>query len=554
VIHEDQESYFSSQSPRPQGIGQATNQYNIPYRNIGGINNIPSPFQNILPFNSYSIGNYNMNNMNRTLLPSSRNAGNQGLGSSATGGGIANRPAQQYGQTGIATNEAATRATFGTGLVNPGQTSNQNHAFDDDFAGMVFGTDTNSMGLYGSTLNSGMDSNPFMQVSNNYNPLTNVGGGGMQQQNQKGHQGYEDISPVPKYDPDLLSAAPSYNTPTQYESFGEDEFEAKPNLRNVRVRPEHGAAPTTPCHPKRRTSQALDAISPATANTSSPAGSSTIDSNPEQGNKNNNINHSGRVSSGGGSGQAANNNSNPSPSTYQAHVPPNRIAEAGPVTHPDPEWRPYGINHWHVFLSQPTLLKYLSSTEIKDIREHCYQLASRGSPFGGGGEDDDEDGDDGEPPQPQPVAEGSPYTTDDAQAVWKHCDAYIRRRSQVRNNQAARRSRQRKDAETRYWKALAIKHGAPDHDFDMSLVEESDDSAAAGPQTRARARAVAQARPGSGGGGRQQGRQGAGAAASSRRASAPSATRPVMDAGDFDFNAPIEEEDAGHIDAFMGGF
>ncbi|KUI55051.1 hypothetical protein VP1G_02416 [Cytospora mali] len=137
---------------------------------------------------------------------------------------------------------------------------------------------------------------------------------------------------------------------------------------------------------------------------------------------------------------------------HNDHIPPNRIAEAGPIPHPDREWRPYGTNHWHIFLASPEILKYLSTSEIKEIREHCYQLSKAvedsGSPTNSG--------------LPFP---DSAYTTADAQTVWKHCDAYIRRRGQLRNNNAARRSRQRKEAELKYWKQKALEYGCPDHEF-----------------------------------------------------------------------------------------
>ncbi|KAH8747463.1 hypothetical protein F5883DRAFT_243836 [Diaporthe sp. PMI_573] len=551
VIHETGESYFSSQFPLLQGTAQGLVPDSFPYPNISGIGNFPSASQDPFSFNpSYSTGYYNMNNMSRTVLPSSRNARNQGLGSSGTGAGITKRSSHQHGQTGIATNQAATRAALDM-AVNPGQIFNQNQGFGVDLTGMDYPTDSqNIMGLYGSTLNSGLDPNSFALSS--YNPFPDVGGG--MPQNAQG-QDYRNISPVPKFDPDLLSASPDFITPNQYESFGEDEYESKPDSRGVRAQ-----GTPTPAARQRRTSLALADISPATAVTSSPADSSY--EAPEQ------------QGSGGGTGSGSGRQPT-NPPAYQAHVPPNRIAEAGPVRHPDPEWRPYGVNHWHVFLREPTTLKYLSSTEIKDIREHCYELASKKAASGEDGEDNDE---------PQPVTEGSPYTTADAQAVWKHCDAYVRRRSQVRNNQAARRSRQRKDAETRYWKAKALEYGAPDHEFDWSLAGESPPApapatapaqggssssraaAVAGEgggavQTRARARRQRQGGEGQVQGqgqgqgqgqiGRGGGRQGQAAA---RRASAPSSARP-----DFDFNQlPEYDEDdkrfGNDFDAFTGEY
>lgn len=517
VIHETGESFFSSQFPT-QGITQGHIQDPFLYPNISGIGNIPDASQDLFAFNptgDYNM-NMNMNNMSRTILPSSGNARNQVLGNPGTGAGITKRPSRQPNQAGSVTNQAATRAALDMG-ANPGQSSNQNQGFDIDLTGMDYpiGSPT-AMGLYSSPLNSGMDPNAFASMN----------------------QDYRNVSPAPKFDPDF-PATPDFITPTRYESFGEeDEYETKPDPRRIRTQ-----GTPTPASRNRRTSLAAAEMSPATANTSSPANSSFA--TPEQG-------------IGGGSGGSSRAAPNPPP--YQAHVPPNRIAEAGPVTHPDPEWRPYGVNHWHVFLREPSTLKYLSSTEIKDIREHCYELAARGA----GDEDDGNEND-----EPRLIAEGSPYTTADAQAVWKHCDAYVRRRGQVRNNQAARRSRQRKDAETRYWKAKAIEYGAPDVEFDWSMVEESPPAPARGGsssssrpaaaesgggggaavQTRARARAQT-------GQGRAQQQQGGGrqGQAAAQRASAPSAAPP-----EFDFNQPLkyDEDDetfGSGFDAFTGEF
>ncbi|KAK7743215.1 hypothetical protein SLS53_004300 [Cytospora paraplurivora] len=170
---------------------------------------------------------------------------------------------------------------------------------------------------------------------------------------------------------------------------------------------------------------------------------------------------------------------------------PNRIPEAGPITHPDRNWRPYSTNHWHVFISTPDTLKYLSTAEIKEIRDHCYKLCQAA----------DEDG--------NPITDAVPipetdFTTADAQAVWRHCDAYIRRRGQLRNNNAARRSRQKREAETRYWRRKALEYGCPDHEFvwderDVTPGRSTNAyasarpaaaaaAAAAPPQTHARAR------------------------------------------------------------------
>lgn len=164
------------------------------------------------------------------------------------------------------------------------------------------------------------------------------------------------------------------------------------------------------------------------------------------------------------------------------HVAPNRITEAGPIPHPDQDWRPYGTNHWHVFLATPDTLKYLSTSEIKEIREHCYQLSKAVDA-------------NGDATNAVLLIPNTTYTTADAQTVWKHCDSYIRRRGQLRNNNAARRSRQRKDAETKYWRKKALEYGCPDHEFVWDGREVTPNAATnayastpAGPQTRARAR------------------------------------------------------------------
>ncbi|ROW15234.1 hypothetical protein VPNG_02969 [Cytospora leucostoma] len=140
------------------------------------------------------------------------------------------------------------------------------------------------------------------------------------------------------------------------------------------------------------------------------------------------------------------------PQEIAESILPNRIAEPGPITHPDRDWRPYSTNHWHVFISTPDTLKYLSTAEIKEIRDHCYELSKAL----------DEDGN--PTTEPVPIPE-TVFTTADAQAVWRHCDAYIRRRGQLRNNNAARRSRQKREAETRYWRRKALEYGCPDHEF-----------------------------------------------------------------------------------------
>ncbi|KAG8167488.1 hypothetical protein KVR01_003177 [Diaporthe batatas] len=574
VIHETEESKFNFQSPGLQGTTLGTQPYSFSDLGNHDSNTLSNPFDD--PFVSdwmYSARPSNMNAMSRNMLPSARITRSQGLGGSGTG---ARRPSQPQGQTGIATNQAVTRAAPDGMAGIQGQASNQGQFPTVDLTGMDYAIGSpNSMGLYGGTMNSILNPNAFM--SSGYDPFSTTGGDA--QQTPQG-QGTTDMSQIPKFDPELLSASPDFMSPVQYDSFGEDEQETKPDPRRLQAAegtptraPRARRAPRTPMAPANMSP------APATPNVNSPGGSAV-----------------GAPSSGGGaSASASGNNSTARPSrpAHQAHVPPNRIAEAGPVPHPDPEFRPYGTNHWHVFLTEPTLLKYLSSTEIKDIREHCFGMAGRATAASGGGGGGGEGGDDQPLLVHVPVAEGSAYTTADAQAVWKHCDAYIRRRGQVRNNQAARRSRMRKDAETRYWKALALQFGAPDHDFDWGLVDEEGNLPAnirapsvSGPtragggtsaeggggpatQTRARARvqmALAQQQQlGGGDGGLGQGQQGGGGSgqggqqqqqAANRRASSSSV---VAASPGFDFNQPLgfDEDDkanVGNFDPFTGEF
>lgn len=536
MIHETVESDFSAPFPGLRGTTSGTQPYSFSYP---GNVNIPNSFEDpfVSPEQTYTTRASNMNTMSRSLLPSSRNARNPGLGGPGTGAGVTRRSSQQQGRMGIATNQAVTRAALGMAGNNPGQASNPGPFSTVDLTGMDYNIGSpGSMGLYGSTLNSGVDPNPFM--SNTYDPFSSTGGSA-----QQGQGAARDTSPVPKFDPELLSDSPQFISPMQYETFEEEEQrETKPDARRFRTEGTPTRAPRA-----QRASMAMANIPPATPDVNSP-----VDSSFE-------------ASSGGGGGGGVGSSSGrraPQTPAYQAHVPPNRIAEAGPVTHPDPEWRPYGTNHWHVFLREPTLLKYLSSTEIKDIREHCFAMAAKGA------DDGDNDGD-GNDQQPRPVALGSQYTTADARAVWKHCDAYIRRRSQVRNNQAARRSRQRKDAETRYWKTLAVQYGAPDHEFDWGLVDEDGNlpahisAPAAAPARTGTAAAAAEGSGGAGAGvqtrarARAQQQQQQRAAAANRRASASSsgaAARP-----DFDFNQPLgfDEDDntiPADFDPFGGEF
>lgn len=138
----------------------------------------------------------------------------------------------------------------------------------------------------------------------------------------------------------------------------------------------------------------------------------------------------------------------------------NRLTQPGPIPHPDKNFRPYGTNNWHVILHDHTLLRYLSNSEIKEIRDHVGELASA-APFADGAD------------RPQPVLIGDgPYHTDDATQVWKYCQAYTNRRGQMRNNNAARRSRMKKESETWHWKMLALGAGVPDHEYEFTEEEE----------------------------------------------------------------------------------
>lgn len=230
------------------------------------------------------------------------------------------------------------------------------------------------------------------------------------------------------------------------------------------------------------------------------------------------------------------------------HVPPNRITEAGPIPHPDPEWRPYGTNHWHVFISSHETLKYLSTSEVKEIRDHCYQL-SKGT---------DEDG--------NPTGEALPipdtaYTTADAQTVWKYCDAYIRRRGQLRNNNAARRSRQKKEAEMRYWKQKALEYGCPDHDFVWDEREvtspPSSNAYASTPQAAATAVAQTRARHRQRRSPRARGQRRAGTAVAAARGgpgSAPDVVLHVASEAVHDFNQPLTQDNGTGYSAAFGTF
>lgn len=128
----------------------------------------------------------------------------------------------------------------------------------------------------------------------------------------------------------------------------------------------------------------------------------------------------------------------------------NRVHPAGPLVHPDPSFRPIGVNNWAEILHDYTLLRYLSNSNIKEIKDHVSVLGDAVDPKN---------------PNVAILIDQGPYNTNDARAVWKYCDAYVKRRGQERNNKAARRSRARKEAETLHWKRVALAAGAPDQDF-----------------------------------------------------------------------------------------
>lgn len=154
----------------------------------------------------------------------------------------------------------------------------------------------------------------------------------------------------------------------------------------------------------------------------------------------------------------------------------NRIAEPGPIAHPDKNFRPYGTNNWHVILHDHTRLRYLSNSEIKEIRDHVGELNtfifSQEPVPQGKSQEQFAHVAEGEPNKKPRLIDGGPYNTEDATQVWKYCHAYLGRRGQMRNNNAARRSRMKKESETRYWKLLALQAGVPDHEYDFTEAEE----------------------------------------------------------------------------------
>ncbi|KAI3392635.1 hypothetical protein diail_5423 [Diaporthe ilicicola] len=534
--HDDHTNpYINPQIPGLGAAGQGTNLHQLLFTGPTGSFSIPgAPLDAVFFAPLYMNGNTPTNNMSFHNMPSSSNSGN---------GGNASR--RQTRQNTGATSQGGSRAARGEG-VNPGQGANQYHGFTTDLTNM----DPSLMGLVDSTLTHPMD--PSLSMLGGYNPPTGVYGSTQQQQGPQ-RMDYTSGSPVTKFDPDtpVNTDFAALDQTEQYDDFMQDDADYETKSNPSRSRKGKETATTAPRGNRRGTGPTQASTAANNATTANSPANGTIEGQGQ----------------GGRQAGAASHRRKPAP-----HVPPNRIAEAGPVQHADPNWRPYGVNHWHVFLYEPTLLKYLSSTEIKDIRDHCYELAQKGGIFDGEGEDgDDIDGDDGGSNRGNDdgndtaaaalrtiTVPGSSerYSPADASAVWRHCDAYIRRRGQVRNNEAARRSRQRKEAECKYWKALALAYGAPDHDFDMDESKGSRSAAAAaaaaspeqgsgGGRARNRSRGQgrgqggqAQAGPSSGGSGGRQ--EDAAAAAQGGPSADAAASAPEPDPEfDFDFNQPM---------------
>lgn len=157
----------------------------------------------------------------------------------------------------------------------------------------------------------------------------------------------------------------------------------------------------------------------------------------------------------------------------------NRITQPGPIPHPDKDWRPYGTKNWHFILHDHTLLKHLSNSEIKAIRDHAGALGKEAFESAeqekrgrsGSASTTSTVKKNGSKPKTLPIGDGT-YNTDDTTQVWQYCHAYLSRRGQMRNNNAARRSRMKKESETRYWKLLALAAGVVDHEYQFTEEEE----------------------------------------------------------------------------------
>lgn len=150
----------------------------------------------------------------------------------------------------------------------------------------------------------------------------------------------------------------------------------------------------------------------------------------------------------------------------------NRIAQPGPVPHPDKNFRPYGVNNWHMILHDHTLLRFLVQTEIRQIRDHVGRLSEHERVYEIIEKNDAKRaGVEYNPERPRLLNDG-PYNVDDLTQVWTYCQQYLDRRAQLRNNNAARRSRMKKDAEIYHWKILAVSAGIEDHEYEFTEEEE----------------------------------------------------------------------------------
>lgn len=135
-----------------------------------------------------------------------------------------------------------------------------------------------------------------------------------------------------------------------------------------------------------------------------------------------------------------------------------RIVVPGPIPHEDKNFRPYGPSQWTHILHDHNRLRYLSKNAINDIKKHCEKLTA---------------GSDVHVPV---LVDNGPYTTNDARVVWKYCQAYIKRRDQVRNNNSAKKSRSRKDNEIKHWKLIALAAGATNTPFKFDEHDPANDN------------------------------------------------------------------------------
>lgn len=129
---------------------------------------------------------------------------------------------------------------------------------------------------------------------------------------------------------------------------------------------------------------------------------------------------------------------------------PRRIEVPGPVRHTNRQWRAPPLEMWYQILEDHEILRYFSNSQLREFKDHVGSLASVGA--------DARDNDFSTSVVP---IDGGSWTTRDAHHVWKCIDAYLRRRGQLKNNQSAKKGRDRKDAELRHWKSIASAAGAP---------------------------------------------------------------------------------------------